>query len=298
MQHSRWVLALSPLVWAALADRAHADDATDEAARAAVMEVQQFAFTVSDATTTGIFGNGFSRAPADCTAAVQAGTANGMKATDTFDGANGVKVLWKRASEICATYTKLHAVNATIEVIHPQLEMIRAYYQNGTADKSVRGDAYRDTVKAARTCVDNIDKAIKAGVATDVAFAPNGNQADKLVTLAEVKTECASYIDWGTKAADADDKRQAAELAALREKWGKLGITGDRLTYLVNNDTHIILGKGCVELGNKGKKTSPVFYEAYSDDTSWIVYKTQFKKDKQIRTTSKRFRRDGGYTCK
>ena len=48
----------------------------------------------------------------------------------------------------------------------------------------------------------------------------------------------------------------------------------------------------------KHKKTSTVFYEVYSDDAAWIVYKTQFKKDKQVKTSNRRFRRDGGYSCK
>lgn len=274
-------------------------DGDDDAAHGAKSDVQQFAYSNWDATKHGMFGNNFSRPAAECTAAVKRGNDAGLKATDTYEDGDNNAVLWKHAPEVCADYARFAALAATIDTIRKQLETVEAFSgADGKPDPSITGDAFRATAKVAQTCVDNIDKAIKAGVVTDVPFAPTGNEHDTLMTLAQVRTQCSDFVSWSGKAAVADDTRQAAELAALREKWGKLGIKGDRLKYLVENDTHIILGKGCVELDAKGKKTSSVFYEVYSDDSSWIVYKTQFKKDKQVKASNRRFRRDGGYSCK
>jgi hypothetical protein len=277
---------------------AHADGDAD-AAQGARSDIQQFAYSVWDATKHGMFGNNFYRPAAECTAAVERGNKAGLKATDTYEDGDNNAVLWKHAPEVCADYARFAALSTVIDAIHPQLETVEAFSgADGKPDPSVTGDAFRETAKVAKTCVDTIDKAIKAGVVTDVAFAPNGNEHDTLITLTQARTLCSNFVDFSGKAAVADDKRQAEATAALREKWGKLGITGDRLKYLVENDTHTILGKGCVELDNKGKKSSSVFYEVYSDDSSWIVYKTQFKKDKQTKTSNRRFRRDGGYSCK
>jgi hypothetical protein len=289
------VLALSVLWFPTLA---HADD--EEAARRAQLDMGIFANRVAEATTSGMFGNNnFAQPVSECTDAVKRGTDAGLEASDTFEDSAGKVTLWKRAGEVCEQYARLQKLGATIDTISPQLSTIAVYAESdGSPIKSVTGDAYRDTVKTAQTCVDNIDKAIKAGVLTDVAFLPSANYGEVKITLSEARTKCKTYIDWGTKAADADDKRQAEETAALRAKWSKLGASGDRLAYLIANGHHIILGKGCKELSDKQKTTSAVFYEVYSDDTSWIVYKTQWKKHKKTGSSDRRFRRDGGYSCK
>jgi hypothetical protein len=298
MHDSKLAIAL----WVSLVAVLGAGDARadEEAARQAKGDLEGFATSVWDATKNGMFGNNnFFRPPSECASAVQRGTDAGLQPTDTYRDGAGNSVLWKRATDVCTQYARLHPLRGVIDEIQPRLQTIAAYVgPDGKPITSVTGDAYRDTVKDAQACIASIDKAIKAGVPTDVAFAPNDNHNDTRITLAQAHTKCTDYVGFGGKAAAADDKRQADELAALRAKWSKLGVTGDRLKYLIENGHHIILGKGCVELSPKGLKTSPVFYEVYSDDASWIVYKTQFKKDKKTKSSSKRFRRDGGYSCK
>jgi hypothetical protein len=276
---------------------AHADD--EDAARAAQLDMAIFAYRVWDATNNGMFGNNFALPASDCTAAVKRGNDAGLKASDTIDDGMGHVTPWKKAADICATYAQYQTLNATIDLIHPQLQTIEAYVEpDGTPIRSVTADAYRETVKDAKLCVENVDKAIKAGIAADVKFAPNGNIHDTPISLNEVRTKCKNYIDFGNQAADADEKRQAEATAELKAKWSKLGASGDRLKYLIENGHHIILGKGCRELSDKAKVTSSVFYEVYSDDTSWTVYKTTWKKHKKGSSSDRRFRRDGGYSCK
>lgn len=277
------------------AGAAHADDRDD-----ARLALAQFAASVDDATANGMFGNNnFFNAPGDCTRAVDTGTRAGLAPTDTFIDGSGNTVLWKRAPQICERYATLHALARTIDAIHPMLDTLRAYTEpDGTPIKSVTGDAYRQTVASVKPCLAIIDEAVKAGAPADVKFAPNANQGDTLLTLTDARKKCSDYLAFGAGAAAADDARVAQETAALRAKYAKLGIKGDRLAYLVKWGHRTILGKGCVELTGKALKTAPAFYDLGDDGVVWTVYKTQFKGDKQVKYTVQRFRRAGDYQCK
>jgi hypothetical protein len=298
----RWLLFALPLLAVAVPGGAHADDDADEKARYAKSDINAFASANASATKAGFFGNNyFFRDPSECTKAIESGTAAGLKATDTYTDGDGNTVLWKRASAVCDEYARLHPLRKVIDELAPQLQTIRAFRDlnpSGAPDKSVRGDAFRATVKDAQACIAAADKAMKAGVPSDVAFAPNDNSNEPTLTLAQARAECADYVTWGGEAAVADDKRAAEEIAALKAKYGKLGITGDRLDYLVKYGHRPVLGKGCGELAGKALKTAPAFFDLGQDDLAWIVYKTEFKKDKRVKYTSKRFRKDGDYRCK
>ncbi len=248
----------------------------------------------------GYFGSGlFFEPPAACTTAIADGKTAGLTATDTFVDGEGKTVLWKRAPEVCGAYEKLHALRQVITAIQPQLQAIAAFTgADGKPDPSATGDAFRFNVEKARQCVKTIDEALTKSVPSDVKFAPNDNGSEARFTLAEARTRCNNWIELGGNAAKADDDRVAAEIAALKAKYAKFGITGDRLTYLVKNGHHPIMGKGCVELAGKTFKSSPVFYELGQDDLAWIVYKTAFNGDKQVSYTSRRYRKDGNWGCK
>jgi hypothetical protein len=263
-------------------------------------DLGQYAASITDATKNGMFGNNnFFNPPAECTRAVDAGAKEGLKPTDTFVDGEGNTILWKRAPETCAQYARLHALATVVEAIHPMLETIHAFTDaDGKPIASVTGDGYRATVATVKPCLDLIDKAAKAGAPTDVPFAPDSNQGDTLITLTQARKVCSDYLSFGSDAAAADDARVAQELAALRQKYGKLGLTGDRLDYAVKWGHRAILGKGCVELTGKALKTAPAFYDLGDDGVVWTVYKTAFKGDKQVKYTVKRFRRDGDYQCK
>jgi hypothetical protein len=258
---------------------------------------------VTEATKNGQLGNNhFFNEPAACEKVVKDGAAEGLKATDTFLDGEGNTVLWKRAPEICAQYAKLHGLAKVIEANHEAWQSIDAFSSltrpDGSPDPSVRGDAYRASVEKAKKCVKLYDDAIAKGVPSDIKFAPVGNEREKQYTLAEARKRCSDWVSWGTGAAKADDDRVAAEVAALKAKYGKLGITGDRLTYLVKYGHQPVFGRGCGELGGKALKSAGAFYQLGQDDLAWIVYKTEFKGDKQVSYTSKRYRKDGSWYCK
>ncbi|HUQ02902.1 MAG TPA: hypothetical protein VM261_10425 [Kofleriaceae bacterium] len=278
---------------------AHAD-AREEAMAQARIALGQYASSVHDATANGELGNNrFFDEPAVCTRAIEAGTKAGLGPTDTFLDGNDNTVLWKRAPGVCAEYARLRVLATAVTDVQPMLDIVRAYTDaDGKPHKSVTGDAYRETVAKVKPCLDIVDKAVKAGAPTDLTFLPSGNYGETRIDVAALRKRCSDYLGFGTDAAAADDAREATELAALREKYGKLGITGDRLAYLVKWGHRTILGKNCVELTGKALKTSTAFYDLGDDGIVWTVYKTQWKGDKQVKYTVKRFRRDGDYQCK
>jgi hypothetical protein len=291
LRRSEWVAA----VVLATSTVAHAD---------AKLDLLAFSSSVTEATKDGKFGNNhFFKPPGDCDKVVAAGNAEGLKATDTFTDGDGNTVLWKRAADVCKQYAKLHAVGKTWEAVESMVKVIPTYKSmsgtDGKPDPSMRGDAFREQVKRARECVKTIDDSIGKGTATDVTIAYGDNVGTMhRETLVEIKQICVDYITWSGDAAVADDKRIATELAALKAKYTKLGITGDRLDYLVKWGHLTVFGKGCSELKGKALKSAPAFYSLGQDDLAWIVYKTGFKGDKQVSYTSARYRKDGSWRCK
>ncbi len=296
----RWFAAAAALpLLAGLDPRVARGDDHEEQAREAKIALAGFSSSVKDVTATGVFGNNFYNEPAACAAAVASGTAAGLGPTDPFLDGAGATVLWKRAPQICADYARLFGLGKTVEAIRPMFETIRAFSgPDGKPDPSVTGDAYRATVARVTPCLAIIDKAIDASAPADVPYAPFGNQGDTLITLTDARKVCSDYLSFGAGAAKADDAKAAGEVSALKTKYGKLGIAGDRLEYLVKWGHKPVLGKGCVELTGKALKTSAAFFDLGQDDLAWIVYKTQFKGDKQVKYTQKRFRKDGDYSCK
>ena len=292
--------ALAVLV-AALAPRpSAADDAADERKLAARSTLTQFAAANTAAKEHGFF-DGFEPAAASCRAAIKDGTAAGLKATDTFDTEAGL-VLWKNAAGVCDEYARLAPMKAAVDAVardYGTVVIVRG--DDGHGIDHMSGDAYRVNVEVAKRCVRLVDEAVKAGAPADVGFAPDHNLNDTLVTLAEVRAQCNDFIGGGAKLAAADDAVQAAAQAALRAKYAKLGITGDRLKYLMDSDTHIyVMGKGCKTLSMAGKKSAPVIYEMQEGDTYWVVYKMTFKGDTLVKQTEKRFNKatSRGWSCK
>lgn len=220
--------------------------------------------------------------PALCRAAIKDGTAAGLKPTDTFDGAAG-PVLWKNAAGVCDEYARVFPLRAVIDAVGQQVALVN----NLRTTSGFSGDGLRAQAGAMAACAATIDKALAAGAPADVKFSPQHNANDERVTLTEARARCAEFAKFGEGEAKNLDAAAAAELKVIHDKYAKLGITGDRLKYLTQYDDHIILGKNCKELSLKAKKTSAVFYEVSEDDAKWTVYKTQYKKDKQVKYSSR-----------
>jgi len=259
----------------------------------------QYTRAIWDTKQHGDF-KGMPGEPSECLAAVKRGNDAGLKPSDTIDTPDGT-ILWKKAPEVCAEYAKVFALSQVIDALRDPFSTVETFASltpDGSGDKSVHGDVYRGTVEDAKKCVKIVDEAVAKGVASDMKFAPKGNHSETRYTLEEVKKRCNEWVTKGAANAKADDNRKAEETAALKAKYSKFGITGDRLTYLVKYGHQPVFGAKCAELSGKALKSAPAFYQLGQDDLAWIVYKTTFKGDKQTSYTSKRYRKDGNWYCK
>lgn len=292
--------ATTLLVLAGLAPRpAAADDAAEERKLAARSELSQFAAANFAARENGFFAS-FGADVSRCRAAVKDGTAAGLRPTDSFDTEAG-PVLWKQAGATCDEYARLLPMRGAIEAVAPlynTIVIIRGTDGEGIAN--MRGDAYREHVQTAKACVQAVDRQVKAGAPADVTFAPNGNEQDPRVSLADVRAQCQAFVGRGGELAAADDAAVAAAAAALRAKYTKLGATGDRLTYLMESDQRLyVMGRGCKLLDAAARVKAPVLYEMQEGDTYWVVYKMVWKKDRLVSTRERRFGKAGGsWSCR
>jgi hypothetical protein len=298
---ARWArtLAALALLVTLAPTRAHADDAAERKA-VAVRVLMQHVATLASAKK-GFFAH-FAADASACRKAIQDGTAAGMKPLDTFDTLDAVmgELAWQNAGRICDEYARLLPMRSAVAAVAPLLIRVQTIYANGEGHRGMRGDVYRQYAEGARACVAAVDQAIKDGAPSDVGFTPRENINEALLTLVEARKQCSDFIAWGKDAGAAVDTEEKAAEAALREKYAKHGITGDRLKYLMESDNRYVRGKGCKVLDLAGKKKAAVFFEMSEGDTYWVVYKMTYKGDRLVKTTERRFSKltSNGWSCK
>ena len=288
--------ALGLVLLAALAPRQAAAD--DDGKLKAFFALRPFSSAVDSAKLAGDF-SGFGDDVATCRAAVAAGTAAGYQPLDPYITGSGT-VLWKNIGTICDEYARLTPVKDAVDKVRPlfaeMVTMRNSFKDVGSWPSGV----YRTAIENGQKCIAEVDGVVKAGAPVDVKFSPNGNAATPTVTFAEAKTQCRDFVTMAEKAVVGIEAGEVAAAAAIRGKYTKVGISGDRLKYLIEANNRIVMGKGCKELDLAGKKKSAVLYEMAEAATYWVVYKMTFKGDNLVSTTEKRFNRltSNGWRCK
>ncbi len=278
IRHSRWSHALAALTLIGLlgARSAHADGPAEEA--------QRLMFDASVHHNAWMVEHKQSRIDAqvvaDCRTALAAANKTGIKPTDMVE-IWGEKKLWRGVQKMCdelATALPFvplaeKAGDGIGKAVHP--------YDDP--------DWRRISVAPITAALAELDKAIAAGVPTDVKFTVGDTNNEVVTTIAEARAAALVQIDLGKKADIAIKAKADAETAEIRDRWVKLGAKGDRVKFLMDADNIILLGKNCRELGEAARIKAPVFYQVNEDDTFWWVWKTTFKKDKLVRTDHRKY---------
>ncbi|MBK9035427.1 MAG: hypothetical protein IPL61_29920 [Myxococcales bacterium] len=262
---------------ATLATAAGGAAADDDAKAKIVSTLRGYAARVEDAKARGDIQY-VKDDVADCRAAIAAGPAAGYKPSDTIDTGYAVLV-WSKAGKVCDAYAQLVPLHRISVAAGDTL----------VASETTDPDYLRALAPEGKACVEAIDKELAAGLSPDVKFRPTTNGGDWTLTVAEARARCADMAGRARDSIAAVDAQRAAAAAALKAKYVKLGVKGDRLKYLMDTDTLILLGKRCSELDLKARKGSPVFYQVNEDDALWYVWKTTFKKDKLVRTDVRKY---------
>jgi hypothetical protein len=209
---------------------------------------------------------------------VAAGTAAGISGTDSVV-LGSQTVLWKRAGTVCDAYAPLFPLSQVLPKVQPALDAIGvAIHPLRPEDPEVITLMSKDPSVVA--CVKNIDDAVAAGARVDIGFLPKMRVGGGLVTLKEAREVCEAFMAKSAGIAKEYEATVAADAAALRAKWAKLGAAGQRLDFLIDRDNSILFGKGCQEIEGKARARSSVFYQMSEDDSFWWVYKTTFSKNK------------------
>ena len=257
--------------------------------------LRPFVSAVESAKEAGDFG-GFGDDVATCRGAIADGTAAGYQPLDRFSD----RMLWKQVATICDEYARLSPVKAAIDEVLPAFEEMATMRGAFKTTNAWPSGVYRTAIDNAKKCIAVVDGVLERGAPADVAFSSKRDRPDALVTFPEARTQCREFLAMAEKGVVALEAAEAAAAAAIRGKYTKLGITGDRLKYLVEADHRIVLGKGCRELTIEAKKTAAALYEMAEGDTYWVVYKMAFKGDKLSRTTERRFSKltSNGWSCK
>ena len=292
---ARRVAGLTLFMAVAFAPRqAVADDAAERKLKV-FHALRPFASAVEGAKATGDFG-GFGDDVAACRAAIKDGTAAGYQPLDTFTAT----LLWKHVGSICDEYQRLSPMKAAIDHVMPSFEELTQMRSAFEATNDWPSGVYRTAIANAKTCVATVDLALEEGAPTEVKFSSDSKRPDTLVTLPDVRTQCSEFLVMAEKGAVRLEAGEAAAAAAIRGKYTSLGITGDRLKYLITADHRVVMGKGCKELQMAGKKKAASLYEMAEGDTYWVVYKMTFKGDSLMKTTEKRFNKltSRGWSCK
>jgi hypothetical protein len=279
-------LAASLCVAAGLAGTAHADLTEDQ--KKVESDLRDFLSATNEGKKDGNrVANYFHRKPDDCFALVARGKELGIAPTQIMSG-NPQDYLFKRAGEKCEEYRLWHGLVMAADVLAQagHSHMIATGMELG----SVNGEWAQNYGKVGTECIAKIDAMVAAGTPADVAVAVDSVQ----MTITEGKTKfCQGLIDWAKTFSVATEQAREAEAAAIREKYTKHGIGGDRLKLLVENDNSYPYGKGCsgaLTDMKQIKKASLLFYWTEASSYGpWTVYRYQFKGDKLTKQSSRDF---------
>jgi hypothetical protein len=277
------VLAAASVALALPAD-AHAE--LSQEAQDLTFGFREYEIAVRDAKEVGYRAISQFREPAEsCTALIQKAKAIGVGPDDQLKGLTG-PFPFKRTTQLCATYGTW---KRTLE----GAALLDAFYTMAPNLETIKPGDYGDTaVKnwglAAKKCVEQVGEVIAAGADAAQKIKDVYNTD---LSLTEGRQFCQRVLDWSDGFA-AETKRVAKEkAAAIRAKYTKVGITGDRLDNFVHYDNVRWMVSGCVAEENlqKLKRATVLFQWLEHSDGSYGVRRFQFRGDKLLRTSEQRY---------
>lgn len=223
----------------------------------------------------------FSKSPDECDAAIARGKQLGISPSEVMQG-NPDAFLFKRAGATCDAYRTWK------RVIEGAVALADAKSRFGIAQTmkpgEVTGEWANQYGAVGAKCLADLD-AMK-GLALDVPVSIGGGEPE---TLAAARTTyCQGLVDWAKGFAVATDKVRADALAALRGKYTKFGIKGDRLKLLMELDDYTLYGRGCnstVDDIPARKKAAVLVYFTELANGGTGIRRYDFRGDKLVRET-------------
>jgi len=229
--------------------------------------------------------------PALCFAAVDKLTAAGTPPTEVLHGRT--EFLFKRAKERCEEFAQWKQLVAGAVVMATAQQ--RLVTLAGMEPGSVGSKFIEHALADGKECTAGVDRALKAGAPADVAvkagWLASGERLE--LTLADGKTRlCEAFAAWTKGFKVKNDQAKADAAKAVRDKYVKAGIGGDRLELFIEYDDVRWRGKGCEIVDDLGalKQAAVLFHWLENADGTHTIRRYAFKGDKLLKTTNRTFK--------
>jgi hypothetical protein len=207
-----------------------------------------------------------------------AGELEYYKAEGWAKDAKGAYVLVKDAPKICAAYGRMLRIQPVANTLHKTAQSLRTL---GMVTPEEVGSTYgTQGVTAAEACMATVDKALKDGVAGDIAVKIDG----KDMTLAEGRVQiCEAYLAKAKTFAGAVDTAHKARYEKAAAPYRALGVKGERLELFTSNVEVGFYVAGCRTHVTDPKviaKARALFHWLEMQDGTHLVRKYTFAGDK------------------
>ncbi len=285
----KFLVLASSLVAAAQVGIARADNAEDVSQT--TLKLVAFDLAIDQGQQLGDRAeSSFQEDAAGCTAVVAKLKELGVAPTQVIEGKK--QFLFKQAAQRCEEYGRWKQLIGGAIALREASNTLGIV--NGFEPGKV-GDVWMEkATSAGKACAKGVDAALAAGAPADVKVKVFSNTSGQLeLTLGEGKQQvCEPLLGWGKGYAQASNKAKAANEAALRDKYGKHGIKGDRLKLFMEYDDVYWRGKGCEKVDDVAALAKmPVLFQWLEDSGgTHTIRRYQFKGDKLVKTTNKTFK--------
>jgi hypothetical protein len=245
--------------------------------------------------------------PEGCRRVIDAARTAGVPATLelrslTFEKVPGARrdggdyvITMRQSHAVCDEYTRwrrLADAHALFEEAQRSLDWL------SQIDKSTNSAANGTKLAAvAERCTTGIDQIVAAGVPMDQVLEVHGRMTTVNVSIRTGKRELCDAVGAAAKTFVAEVTTAKASVEAERQQrfdqiaapYKKAGFTGDRLQFMIDAHGGGIYGIGGAELTTAKARKASVLFMTLEYQGIYTVYRSTFRGDKLVSTTSQEF---------
>jgi len=283
-KHRRSIVGVVAMICALWSSALWAD--LSQEAGNALFDLPDFAKEVKEASEGGLEYSGFYTDAKKCTAMIEKGKQLGAKDSDVVRGNGGATVKFGDAPTVCENYRRWKVTLDAARYLHnfglsaPDPAKTKAGELSGTYGQ--------EWSKKGEECVNETKKYVQAGAFSDKVVT---GLDFKNHTIKQSLARCETMVSWGKKYAVDTEKAKKDKAAAIRNKYVKAGIKGDRLEHFIHYDSVQWKVAGCRNengLGNL-KKAQLLFQWLENNDGTVGIRRFVFKGDKLLSVTDEKY---------
>jgi hypothetical protein len=282
-------LTVSMLISVAIALPLHA--ALSEALKELTFGFRAYQIAVNQAIDSGVDSAGkFSASAQSCGQLIEKARAAGVQPDDLIAGVSAHSVPeaypFSKAPELCENYRRW---KLTIQAAK-YLDGISTGMGHALSSEPGRmeGKYALKVAEDGRACLSEVNKLVAAGAYADKKV-KHLNYKEQTIT--EARALCQKVVDWSAGFAKLTDKTRKDKADAIRAKYVKAGLKGDRLGHFIHYDNVQWKVSGCRNENdmNRLKKAQKLFQWLEHNDGTYGIRTFIFKGDKLLSVTDKKY---------